>query len=105
MRRRIPQDSLNHQVDALVGMIYGNGDISGMPPIMGLRKAVVITLAYVRSNRTQAELAECHGLSQPTISHTITAMTAVIAAIAALRDWVLTLDHVSPGTAYVSTVH
>ena len=30
------------------------------PPILGLYKSVVVTLAYLRRNRTQAELAETY---------------------------------------------
>jgi len=45
------------------------------PPILGLFKAVVVTLTYLRRNRVQAELAESFGVSQSTISRAITALT------------------------------
>ncbi len=41
------------------------------PPILGLRNALAITLAYLRRNRAQAEMAESYGVSQPTISRAI----------------------------------
>ena len=39
------------------------------PPCLGLFKSVVATLTYMRHNRTQAEIGESLGVSQPTISH------------------------------------
>jgi len=38
------------------------------PPRLGLYQSVVVTLCYLRRNRAQAEIAECFGVSQPTIS-------------------------------------
>ena len=38
------------------------------PPVLGLRNALTVTLAYLRRNRVQAEIAENYGVSQPTIS-------------------------------------
>ena len=38
------------------------------PPTLGLRNALTVTLAYLRRNRVQAEIAESYGVSQPTIS-------------------------------------
>ena len=48
------------------------------PPILGLFKAVVVTLTYLRRNRVQAELAETFGVSQPTISRAISGLTPVL---------------------------
>ena len=45
------------------------------PPILGLFKAVVIALTYMRRNRVQCELAETYGVSQSTISRAITVLT------------------------------
>jgi hypothetical protein len=36
------------------------------PPCLGFYKSVVVTLAYKRHNRTQAEIGESFGVSQPT---------------------------------------
>src|SRR2546430_12447246 len=44
------------------------------PPILGLFKSVVVTLAYFRHNRTQAEIGESFDVSQPTISRAISAI-------------------------------
>lgn len=69
------------------------------PPILGLRKALLVTLAYLRRNRVQAELAETYGVSQPTISRAITAITPLLAKI--LRDYVPTADELDENTQYV----
>ena len=42
------------------------------PPCLGLLNSVVATLAYLRHNRTQVEIGESLGVSQPTISRAIT---------------------------------
>src|SRR5271157_1838140 len=41
---------------------------SNWPPCLGLFKSAVATLTYMRHNRTQAEIGESFGVSQPTIS-------------------------------------
>ena len=48
---------------------------SNWPPCLGLFKSVVATLTYMRHNRTQAEIGESLGVSQPTISRSIAAVT------------------------------
>jgi hypothetical protein len=53
------------------------------PPILGLFTSVVVTLTYLRRNRVQAELAETYGVSQPTISRAVTAMTPLLGAVVA----------------------
>ena len=48
------------------------------PPILGLRNAFTVTLTYMRRNRVQAEIAENFGVSQPTISRAISAITPLL---------------------------
>src|SRR6266851_4382503 len=48
------------------------------PPILGLRNALTVTLTYMRRNRVQAEIAESYGVSQPTISRAISAITPLL---------------------------
>jgi hypothetical protein len=69
------------------------------PPILGLYASVVVTLAYLRRNRVQAELAEAYGVSQPTISRAITAITPLLDQ--ALRPFVPTAEDLDPGTHYI----
>jgi hypothetical protein len=69
------------------------------PPILGLFKSVAVTLAYMRHNRTQAEIGESFGVSQPTISRAISAITPLLAE--ALAGEVPTADDLDPGTQYI----
>lgn len=46
------------------------------PPCLGLLNSVVATLAYLRHNRTQVEIGESLGVSQPTVSRAITVITS-----------------------------
>src|SRR5713101_4505794 len=69
------------------------------PPVLGMRNALTVTLAYLRRNRVQAELAENYGVSQPTISRAISAMTPLL--VQALHDCVPTADELGAGTCYL----
>ncbi|MGH7867740.1 MAG: transposase family protein [Candidatus Dormibacteraceae bacterium] len=69
------------------------------PPILGLFKSVVVTLTYMRHNRTQAEIGESFGVSQPTISRAIKVITPLIAED--LTDYVPTADELDAGTQYI----
>jgi DDE superfamily endonuclease/Helix-turn-helix of DDE superfamily endonuclease len=69
------------------------------PPILGLFKSVTVTLAYMRHNRTQAEIGESFGVSQPTISRAIKVITPLIAQD--LVGYIPTADELDPGTQYI----
>ena len=69
------------------------------PPILGLFKAVVVTLTYLRRNRVQAELAETFGVSQPTISRAISGLTPVLGRV--LADYVPVAEDLDPRTGYI----
>ena len=69
------------------------------PPILGLRNALTVTLTYLRRNRVQAEIAENYGVSQPTISRAISAITPLL--VQALLDYVPTADELDVGTCYI----
>ena len=69
------------------------------PPTLGLRNALTVTLAYLRRNRVQAEIAESYGVSQPTISRAISAMTPLL--VQALLGCVPTADELHAGTCYI----
>ena len=75
------------------------------PPILGLRNALTVTLTYLRRNRVQAEIAENYGVSQPTISRAISAITPLL--VQALLDYVprpmnSTPEHATSWTAHCS---
>lgn len=69
------------------------------PPILGLFKSVTVTLTYFRHNRTQAEIGESFGVSQPTISRAISAITPFVAE--GLAGYVPTADELDPDTQYI----
>jgi DDE superfamily endonuclease/Helix-turn-helix of DDE superfamily endonuclease len=69
------------------------------PPILGLFKSVSVALTYMRHNRTQAEIGESFGVSQPTISRAVSAVTPLFAQV--LARGVPTADDLDPGTQYI----
>jgi DDE superfamily endonuclease len=69
------------------------------PPILGLFKSLIVTLTYLRRNRVQAELAETYGVSQPTISRAIAALTPLLGKV--LDSHVPTADELDGQTQYI----
>lgn len=69
------------------------------PPILGLFKSVAVTLTYMRHNRTQAEIGESFGVSQPTISRAISAISPLLAR--GLAGYVPTADELGEETQYI----
>ena len=57
---------------------------AGRKPTLGLYKCVVVALIYLRSNRTQASIADQFHVSQKTISRTIASWTPILGQ--ALQD-------------------
>jgi hypothetical protein len=53
------------------------------PPVLGLFRSAVAALTYMRRNRVQAEIAESFGVSQPTVSRAVSAMTSIIRKVLA----------------------
>lgn len=52
--------------------------------MLSLRDSVVVVLIYLRSNRTQASIADQFGVSQKTISRNIVFLTPILGQI--LKD-------------------
>jgi hypothetical protein len=69
------------------------------PPILGLCNSVIVTLTYLRRNRVQAEIAESYGVSQPTISRAVAALTPLLGK--ALARWVPVAEDLSGRAQYV----
>jgi DDE superfamily endonuclease/Helix-turn-helix of DDE superfamily endonuclease len=69
------------------------------PPCLGLFKSVAATLTYMRHNRTQAEIGESLGVSQPTVSRAISAVTPLIPE--AVREFVPAADDLDPDAQYI----
>jgi DDE superfamily endonuclease/Helix-turn-helix of DDE superfamily endonuclease len=72
---------------------------SKWPRCLGLFKSVVATLTYMRHNRTQSEIGESFGVSQPTISRAVSAITPRIPS--ALAEYVPTADELDPQAQYI----
>src|SRR3954462_5037790 len=68
-------------------------------PVLGLFNSVVVTLTYLRRNRVQAEIGEAFGVSQPTISRAVTALTDVLGRVVA--DYVPGADDLDSRTQYI----
>ena len=71
------------------------------PPRLGLYQSVVVTLCYLRRNRAQAEIAECFGVSQPTISRAISAISPLLEKV--LAGFVPTADEIDPNSQLIVT--
>mgnify|MGYP002714964396 CR=1 FL=1 len=86
------------EFDELLAWLREEG-VEGYPPSMGLRNALKAVLIYMRHNIPQAVIGEQLGVSQPTISRAIKAMTDAI--VQALKDLLLTAEEVPEGCDYV----
>lgn len=87
------------QLCALVHAATKGTQQASWPPILGLFKSMVVTLTYARRNRVQAEIGEASGVSQPTISRAVTALTPVLGHV--LADYVPVADDLDPRTQYI----
>ena len=82
-----------------INSVEREADTSKWPPCLGLFKSVTATLTYMRHNRTQAEIGEPFGVSQPTVSRAISAITPLIPE--AVREFVPTADDLDPDAQYI----
>jgi DDE superfamily endonuclease len=69
------------------------------PPVLGLHASVTVTLTYMRRNRVQAEIAEACGVSQPTISRAVSAITPMLMTV--LLEYVPTADELDARVCYI----
>lgn len=76
----------------VIDRVRASGLEGTVPPILGVVTSVKATLKYLRRNRTQADIADGYGVSQPTISRAICAVTPVLAEV--LADLVPTAEDV-----------
>jgi hypothetical protein len=90
------------EIRDLCAAILAATDSSGKspwPPVLGLYRSVIVVLTYLRRNRVQAELAEAHEVSQPTISRAITRLTPILKE--QLQGNVPTADELEPSRQYI----
>lgn len=69
------------------------------PPCLGLFNSVVATLAYLRQNRTQSDIGDSLGVSQPTISRAVTVITPLLSMI--LAEYAPVADELDPEVQYI----
>jgi len=69
------------------------------PPILGLNNALIVTLTYLRRNRVQEEIAEDYGVSQPTISRAISAITPLLVQV--LLEYIPTADDLDGSRQFI----
>ncbi len=89
------------QIRDLCGLIVEDLESAGddapvrpWPPSLGLTGSVIVTLTYLRRNRVQAEIGEAFGVSQPTVSRAVTALTPVLERV--LAAWVPVAEDIDP---------
>jgi len=83
----------------MVRDVRAAGETITWPPVLGLWNSVAVTLAYLRRNRVQAELGEQFGVSQPTISRAVTALTPVLGEM--LNEYVPVAEDLDPRNQYI----
>ena len=69
--------------------------IEGRPPILGLFGSLRATLIHLRHNIVQAAIGEILGVSQPTISRAVKALTEAFTRV--LKGLLLTAEEVPRG--------
>ena len=69
------------------------------PLVLGLWNSIVVTLAYLRRNRVQAAIGEQFGVSRPTVSRAVTALTPVLGRM--LVEYVPVAEEWDPSTQYI----
>ena len=65
------------EFDGLLAWLREEG-VEGYPPILGLSGSLRATLMYLRQNIVQAVIGEIPGVSQPTVSRAIKALTEAL---------------------------
>ena len=86
------------EFDELLAWLREEG-VEGYPPILGLSGSLRATLIHLRHNIVQTAIGELLGVSQPTISRAVKALTGAIARI--LEGLLLTAEEVPEGCDYV----
>ena len=71
------------EFDELLAWLREEG-VEGYPPILGLSGSLQATLMYLRQNIVQAVIGEILGVSQPTISRAIKALTEALSRTLAI---------------------
>ena len=86
------------EFDELLAWLREEG-VEGYPPVLGLSGSLTATLMYMRQNIVQAVIGEFLGVSQPTVSRAIKALTGAISRTLAVL--LLTAEEVPEDCDYV----
>ena len=70
-----------------------------VPTILGVAGSLQATLIYLRHNLPQAAIGELLGVSQPTVSRAVKALTELVTR--ALDGYLITAEEVAPSCDYV----
>lgn len=73
--------------------------VTGRKPALGLFRSVVVTLAYLRRNHVQQELADFFDASQSTISRTIATFVQILKVV--FTQGVPSVEDLDPETQYI----
>ena len=87
------------QLSRLVELVVQDAEIALAPRILNPLAAVRATLMYLRTNTSQEAIADIMGVSQPTISRTISVVTRIIAR--ALGPVLATVEEVPHGGVHI----
>ena len=86
------------KIERLINEGYSEG-VEGYPPILGLSGSLRATLMYLRQNIVQAVIGEILGVSQPTVSRAVKALTEALSRT--LTVLLLTAEEVPEDCDYV----
>ena len=88
-----------HQFAELTQWISQSKPLHTIPAILGVAGSLQATLIYLRHNLPQAAIGELLGVSQPTVSRAVKALTELVTR--ALDGYLITAEEVAPGCDYV----
>ncbi len=88
-----------HQFAELTQWISQSKPLHTIPTILGVAGSLQATLTYLRHNLPQAAIGELLGVSQPTVSRAVKALTELVTR--ALDGYLITAEEVAPGCDYI----
>ena len=88
-----------HQFAELTQWISQSKPLHTIPAILGVAGSLQATLTYLRHNLPQAAIGELLGVSHPTVSRAVKALTELVTR--ALDGYLITAEEVAPGCDYV----
>ena len=88
-----------YQFAELTQWISQSKPLHTIPAILGVAGSLQATLIYLRHNLPQAAIGELLGVSQPTVSRAVKALTELVTR--ALDGYLITAEEVAPGCDYV----